>query len=320
LTPELKDPGSNTCPARGGTKADVDHPAILAQRLRPVGGDPHKIRGREGGSLEFKESFNWGGREAYSKTLAAFANNAGGYIIFGVKNKPREVVGLQGGAFEDRDDATITAYFNENFSPEIAYDRGHLDLCGKRLGFIYVAEASRKPVMCTRNGSDLKEGDIYYRYRARSERIHYPELAEIVRKIEETIQRKWTQLLARITRVGAMDAQVLSTRDATRSSAATVVSATLDPLAPRVQLAESEFRRNFPLDYKALLESLRESCDGFKAGRVFNDLMKELKLDPAFCHIRLLDPDNPNGTKKNYYTAATVSEICRGYRAAKGLG
>jgi hypothetical protein len=90
----LKHPRSSRCPAPGVTKADVDHPAILAQRLRLVGADPPKISGREGGSLEFKESFNWSGKEAYSKTLAALANNAGGYIVFGVKNKPRVGVGL----------------------------------------------------------------------------------------------------------------------------------------------------------------------------------------------------------------------------------
>lgn len=49
---------------------------------------------REGQELEFKEQFNLAGLADYFRDFAAFANNRGGYLIFGVKDSPRIPVGL----------------------------------------------------------------------------------------------------------------------------------------------------------------------------------------------------------------------------------
>jgi predicted HTH transcriptional regulator len=38
---------------------------------------------REGQELEFKEQFSFAGLAEYFKDFAAFANNRGGYLIFG---------------------------------------------------------------------------------------------------------------------------------------------------------------------------------------------------------------------------------------------
>jgi len=42
--------------------------------------------------LEFKEA--WPKGEQIARTVVAFANGAGGKIVFGVKNKPREIIGI----------------------------------------------------------------------------------------------------------------------------------------------------------------------------------------------------------------------------------
>ena len=47
--------------------------------------------------LEFKESFPKG--EQVAKTVIAFANGAGGKIIFGIKNDPRKVTGQTCGTY-----------------------------------------------------------------------------------------------------------------------------------------------------------------------------------------------------------------------------
>mgnify|MGYP002627971886 CR=1 FL=1 len=50
----------------------------------------------------------------YAKTMAAFANRDGGYIIYGVKNNPRIVVGMRDNIFDEYDDAkseAIATYF-----------------------------------------------------------------------------------------------------------------------------------------------------------------------------------------------------------------
>lgn len=69
---------------------------ILSKRLES--GAP---RSRESARVEFKESFNKGNTAKYANTMAAFANNNGGYIIFGVKDAPRFVIGLKSNNFEN---------------------------------------------------------------------------------------------------------------------------------------------------------------------------------------------------------------------------
>jgi hypothetical protein len=48
---------------------------------------------REGKRLEFKQSFEAGDFSEYTKVLASFANAQGGVIVFGISDKPREIVG-----------------------------------------------------------------------------------------------------------------------------------------------------------------------------------------------------------------------------------
>ena len=68
---------------------------VLTGLFRTSPMDPTRIINREGTSIEFKESYNHGGMAQYFKTIASFANNAGGYIIFGIGDKPRKLLGLK---------------------------------------------------------------------------------------------------------------------------------------------------------------------------------------------------------------------------------
>lgn len=59
---------------------------------------------RESQTLEFKESFNFAGLSEYFRDFAAFANNKGGWLIFGVKDRPkRELIGLNDKSSEQFD-------------------------------------------------------------------------------------------------------------------------------------------------------------------------------------------------------------------------
>lgn len=42
----------------------------------------------ESRTLEFKESFYFSWRAEYYRDFAAFANNKGGYLVYGIKDKP----------------------------------------------------------------------------------------------------------------------------------------------------------------------------------------------------------------------------------------
>jgi len=58
----------------------------------------------ESHEVEYKEKFHIRGAGDYAKTIAAFANNSGGYFVFGVKNN-RQIIGLQDSQFQDLDPA-----------------------------------------------------------------------------------------------------------------------------------------------------------------------------------------------------------------------
>ncbi|MDD2466101.1 MAG: ATP-binding protein [Desulfobulbus sp.] len=174
--------------------------------------DPDRVISRESSSLEFKESFGWASLPKYLKTSAAYANTKGGYIVFGIANKPHRLCGLSGAnlkLFEDLDPEKMSRNFNEHFAPEIEWTIQEYELQGKVFGLLYIHEAKDKPVVCTKDaGKELKEGDIYYRYRGRSQRIKYPELRVILEAKREAEQRLWMQHLENIARIGVRDAGI----------------------------------------------------------------------------------------------------------------
>lgn len=132
--------------------------------------------------------------------------------MFGIANKPHRLCGLSGAnlkSFEDIDPEKMSRNFNEHFAPEIEWTIQEYELQGKVFGLLYIHEAKDKPVVCTKDaGKELKESDIYYRYRGRSERIKYPELRAILEAKRETEQRLWMQHLENIARIGVREAGI----------------------------------------------------------------------------------------------------------------
>jgi len=82
------------------------------------------MRSRESNTVEFKQSFNKGNTAAYAKTMAAYANNSGGYIIFGITDSPRKIVGLKNDNFENLKQEVFTDAINALFSPAIEWEMG----------------------------------------------------------------------------------------------------------------------------------------------------------------------------------------------------
>jgi len=180
-----------------------------------------RITSRENSWLEFKESFGWKSMALYLKSCAAFANNKGGYIVFGVAERPNRLVGLNKGSlssFKSIDPQRITNHLNQYFAPKIKWDMMVHELNNKSFGLLYTYESENKPVICTRNNnSTIKEGDIFYRYRGRSERIKYSELREIIDKNKSKEKELWMSYLQTIAKVGVQNVGIfdLSTGDAT---------------------------------------------------------------------------------------------------------
>jgi len=169
-----------------------------------------RLTSRESTWLEFKKAFNWSNNGEYAKTMAGFANNRGGYIVFGVGNRPREMIGLQNDRFDEIDASDITQFLNSVLSPESSWDQHVHKVEEKRFGLFYVWESGDKPVVAIRNaGTDLKEAEIYYRYRARSEKIKYPELKRLLEEKRAREEKLWLQHITEIAEIGIQDAAIL---------------------------------------------------------------------------------------------------------------
>ena len=145
-----------------------------------------RVKSRERNDLEYKQSFGQSSWVKYAKTMASFANNIGGYILFGVKDNPREIVGVNK-AFDSFDQEKFTDLLNGLFSPEIVWDCGSVTVGGFSVGYIYTYPSMEKPVMALRQETSEKisSGDVYYRYRARSEKIKYSEMKRLLDEREK---------------------------------------------------------------------------------------------------------------------------------------
>lgn len=172
---------------------------------------------RESRELEYKEQFNLAGLANYVRDFAAFANNVGGYIIFGVKDSPRYPVGLSASAldqFSKIDPERISGYLLNTFSSEIIWDQAIVENNNKRFGVFRIYEARMKPVIAKKDeGKDqlIRNGDIYYRYGGRTQKIQYAELESIISNRIDQNNRQWQDLVKKIGNAGPQNAVILDT-------------------------------------------------------------------------------------------------------------
>jgi hypothetical protein len=175
-----------------------------------------KLYHRESQNLELKESFNLAGLADYYRDFAAFANNKGGYLIFGVKDRPkRELIGLTQKSFEqfDRlDPEVVTGHLNDFFTSNIIWVHEVFEINGLNFAAFYVYEANMKPIICKKDeGKDqiLKNGDIYFRYGGRTQKIQHGELEAIINRRIEQNNKQWMDLVQKIGRSGPQNAAIL---------------------------------------------------------------------------------------------------------------
>jgi hypothetical protein len=161
-------------------------------------------------AIEFKESFNKAGIPGYGRTMAAFANATGGYLVFGVKNEPRQIVGLKNDQFQTLDPALTTRNLNEYFEPALGWQSYSFEFAGASLGLIYVAESQDKPVICRKNkDNELREGAIYFRYQGTTQEIRPAELRALMEAERKKINDQWLATLGKIAQVGVAHVGIL---------------------------------------------------------------------------------------------------------------
>jgi hypothetical protein len=110
-----------------------------------------------------------------------------------------------------------------------------------------------------------------------------------------------------------IEVSVKRTKD---TSGVPIVYSAQDSALP-VRVEEEDIRERYPLSYEILTTRLQKRYTNFKANAKYHGLRKTLEGDSRFCRERLLDPANPKGLSKKFYSSAIVKEFDPHYERAK---
>ncbi len=199
---------------------------------------------KETNYVEYKQSFHFEAFETHARTFAALANTNGGYLIFGVVDETREMVGLLDDKFEKLDPRIPTEYLNSKFAPEIHWASYITIINDKQFGVIYVWPSDNKPVVAISSGTRIVEGQIFYRYRGRTETIKYSELRNIFDEYRKKEQELWLRHLKRLATIGVENAAIFNPLDGTVTGkgGTFIIEASL---LPKLQfIKEGDFRES----------------------------------------------------------------------------
>lgn len=175
------------------------------------------VQQRESTTLEYKKLFTFD-KEFFHKclrTIAGFANNQGGMLVFGVKNRPHELIGIDGIFLQAHEDnKTLSEKINLFFAPVIQFETEIRTLNEKLIGIIYVQEARHKPIICKRQGEQdiLREAAVYFRYQAETKEIQFADLFMMLEREKDKERKQWFALVERTAKIGVDNVGLLDLR------------------------------------------------------------------------------------------------------------
>ena len=91
------------------------------------------------------------------------------------------------------------------------------------------------------------------------------------------------------------------------------VKITNDPTATPVFLTEENLALIYPWTYYELTKKCKARYSNFKVAKKYHDLRKELVEDKNLFRQRLLDPANPKGAKKPFFSANVLAFFDKHY-------
>ena len=113
------------------------------------------LKNGENSRVQFKERLD--NQDSIAAELIAFSNSKGGLLIFGVNDKTGEAIGLNYIQIQDYGNK-IGTFANELIKPQVFITTEVVDICGKSLLVVDVAEGIAKPYK-DRNGTIwIKQG------------------------------------------------------------------------------------------------------------------------------------------------------------------
>lgn len=193
--------------------------AVLTEMFEKQGSDIWRFKHGESDKYECKQDFGFRYAGKWLRAVAALANNEGGYIVFGVKDKKITngkvdpdsyiVSGLKSPEFANADPVEFSKRIKATFDPTPKVETAILNLEGASVGFMYVRQHGSRPVIAQKgDGEQVKEGDIFFRYPGQSARIKYSDLRTILDERDRLSREQILPMVKKLLQIGPRDAMV----------------------------------------------------------------------------------------------------------------
>lgn len=200
--------------AAAGPVEPMDERTLKSFFRRETDGQWYFTKG-ESDEFECKENFNIRNFSKPLKTIAGFANNRGGYVLFGVKDLPHsfEVCGLADDRFAETDQNKFSQTIRSALAPTPRFEVGTIQLDALKVGIIHVEPHGSKPVIACKNEGDVVEGSIYYRYPGETKAISYADLRAILDERDLRSREAILPMVQRLLELGPSNALVANLAD-----------------------------------------------------------------------------------------------------------
>lgn len=113
---------------------------------------------REGQQLDYKREFHKDSKE-FAKDTTAFANADGGYIIYGIDEKLKDVVGIPENVGNGKLEDWITNVLNTNIDKTLDYDIKFISIDEEKdqqfIVVLHLKESSQKPIYVTTDNKSI---------------------------------------------------------------------------------------------------------------------------------------------------------------------
>lgn len=285
---------------------------ILVREHDPISDDTLKSMFKDDGSGVFrfihgesirhecKESFNIKSSDRWMRAIAALANNCGGYIVFGVRDKTMvdekmsddsfELVGLNNSNFEGTDIVEFTKRLKSTFDPTPMIDQRCLTINTKKVGFLYVHQHTARPIIATKNDGDLiREGDIYFRYPGQSSRIKYSDLRSLLDERDREAREGILPMLQKLLSLGPRNSMVADLDSGTLGDENTTIVIGEDLLERFKFIKEGDFSEKMGSETLKLIGNVQAT--NFQTGTIVKGFVTSLDVIRDF--IQQNPPANP---------------------------
>ncbi|WP_025144379.1 helix-turn-helix domain-containing protein [Pedobacter jeongneungensis] len=167
----------------------------------------------ESAEIEFKKSLHVKSDaidKQYLRTIAAFANNSGGTIIFGISPDNNEILGIKV-EYENLDNRYFSTAINIGLDGSFRFKFATKTFLGKVVGFLEIEKAIVKPIIIKADAAEFKLGEIYYRYPAQTAKILAADLRRILNEEIASGLQKMIGNISKLVEIGD-NAAILDTQ------------------------------------------------------------------------------------------------------------